>query len=609
MPASIAERADRDQSEMRARSEPLISLAGARIVLFVRLAAPSIAVLVWLATVAASAQPIVVVRSESRLELDVRRGTDGALDVSGALRDDLGAALPDRDVALELSRANAHDREHVRGSHVTTRSVHTSSEGTFTAHFPTSPPPEGAPIDYVIDATYEGDAEHVGTRATRFFDVDRAHVALRLTIAGGARIDLSSPTHSVDILASSTAGGGGLAMTLSDEREAALGSGVTDASGTLHLELPSGALGPPAAGRLIVRTLGDAGRTEAQTEVPVVRYRPTRTTLELSATRVGASEPLRASGTLTDGSAPLEREAIGVFVGDTLVGTMLTGEDGRFATTISLEDLPELEGMATVRARFAGDAPWVPPSESDALPIEIVRPTSWAWLWALAPIVASLLVALWSLGRERAVSPRRARQPAGPGVAIGQRTSLAANRRDVAGTVLDVITGEPVADARLTIGDLATTSDARGRFAFDVPTRGAAELAVIGAEHLALKTAIALPHRGELSSLSIRLAGRRAATFAALRLVANHLSPASDTSAALTQRELLELLRSRGASPPSLPRLVTLVETACYGALAPSDDEMAEAHAIARSIAAEHGAPPAGKASPGPRDPVPRTER
>ncbi len=572
-------------------------------------AAPVITVLVWLCSSAVGAQPIVVVRSESRLELDVRRAPDGALDVSGALRDDLGAALPDRDVALELSRANAHDREHVRGSHVTTRAVHTSAEGTFEARFPSSPPPTGAPSDYVIDATYEGDAEHVGTRATRFFDVDRAHVALRLTIEGGARIDLSSPTHALDIVASSTAGGGGLPMLLSDEREAALGRGVTDASGTLHVVLSSSALGPPAAGRLIVRTLGDATRTESQTEVPVVRFRPTHTTLEVSRARLLSNEPVRVSGALTDGRFPLEREAIGVFVGERLVRTVLTSEDGQFSASITLDDVPDLDGRVALRARFAGDAPWVPASESGPVALEIVRPTSLAWLWALLPILASLAVAAWSLNRERAVSPSATRQPVGAGVVLGSRASLAANRSEVGGTVLDAITGEPVAGAMIAIGDLTSQTDARGRFSIDVRARGATELSVVAKEHVALTLPIALPHRGELSSLSIRLAGRRATTFAALRRVASQLSPSSDASAALTQRELLEVLRGRGASPPALPRLVTVIESACYGVLAPSDAEIAEVEEIAATILREHAAAQAASRAGSPKDPGSRPQR
>jgi hypothetical protein len=564
---------------------------------------------VWLCATVAWAQPVVVVRSESRLELDVRRAEDGGLDVTGALRDDLGAALPDRDVALELSRANAHEHDHIRGSHVTTRSVHTGTDGTFTARFATSPPPFGAPIDYVIDATYEGDTEHVGTRATRFFDVDRAHVVLRLTIAGGARIDLSETAHALDIVATSSAGGDGLAMTLSDERDVTLGTGVTDASGTLHLELASHALGPPAAGRLIVRTLGDAGRTEAQTEVPVVRFRPTETTLELAGSRIAPGEPIRASGALTDGRDPLEREAIGVFVGDVLVRTLLTDDGGRFTTSITLDDVPDLEGHVSVRARFAGDAPWVPASESPAVTAEIVRPTSWAWLWALVPIALSVAIALWSLGRERAVSPSRARVPLGPGIALGQRTSLAANRMDVSGIVLDATTSEPLAGIAVTLGDISTTTDQQGRFALEMPSRGTAELVAVGVEHLPARLAIAAPHRGELSSLAIRLTGRRATTFAALRLVADHLAPTSDASTAMTQREILEHLRARGASPPSLPRLVSMVEVACYGAAPPTDDAMAEAHAIARTIVAETGR--AAPRTPGatPRDGAPRTER
>ena len=145
----------------------------------------------------------------------------------------------------------------------------------------------------------------------------------------------------------------------------------------------------------------------------------------------------------------------------------------------------------------------------------------------------------------------------------------------------------------------------QGYFALGPAARGAADLTASSPEHVLLATPISIPHRGELTAVSIRLAGRRAITFAALREVASHLSPTSDASAALTQRELLDLLRARGASPPLLPRLVGVVESACYGRSPPTDVEMAEVRTIATAIvlASAKSPPPAGSQR------SPRTER
>ncbi len=146
--------------------------------------------LVLLIAAPAAAQPTVTVRAESRLELDIRRADAGLL-VTGALRDDLGVPLAGDEVSLELSHAIAS--EHQRGRHVLTRVVTADPEGRFTTTFTVDPG------DYVVDAAYEGAAEHLGTRATRFFDLDRAHVTLRLALEGGTRVDLSIPEHALTI--------------------------------------------------------------------------------------------------------------------------------------------------------------------------------------------------------------------------------------------------------------------------------------------------------------------------------------------------------------------------------------------------------------------------
>jgi hypothetical protein len=536
----------------------------------------------------AHAQPTVTVKAESRLELDVRR-TDDGLAIRGALRDDLGVALAREDVTLELSHADAS--AHQRGRHVLTRVVTAGADGTFATHFVVEPG------DYVVEAVYGGAARYEGTRASRYFDLDRAHLTLRLTLDGGTQLDLSQPEHALTIVASSESGGAGLDMIVTDELGSAeLGRGTTDDEGILHVTLHSAELGPPAAGRLVVRTRGDASRAEAQSELPVVRFRPTFATLVLSGGTLAPGSTIEASGMLTDGVGPLEREAISIVAEGRVVTTVLTGDDGRFVAALDEGAFVDLEGAVPLTARFDGSAPWVPGSTSSPQTLRLERPLAIGWLWAIVPIVIAAIIVRWSLRRDPAVRRPVVRRAEGaPGVALGQRRTIVAQRFEISGVVRDAITAEPVAGARVRSSAHEATTDSSGAFAF-VAAREITSLTIEHAEYLPVEIALTLPHRGEHDGMQIRVANRRAVSFAALRQLAVTLAPDGEVALALTQREIFELLRSRGASPPALPDLVSRVEVACYADLPPTDAEIARIQQSAEALAVRptaRSAPPA----------------
>jgi hypothetical protein len=525
----------------------------------------------------ARAQPTVTVRASSRIELEVRRADDGLL-VRGALRDDLGVPLAGENVSLELSRAIVSQHSH--GARVITRTVTALADGAFTTHFVVE---HG---DYVVDARYEGAAEHLGTSATRFFDLDRAHVDLRLAIEDGTRVDLGVPTHVLTIAATSEAGGAALSMLVTDETGTAdLGHGITDADGVLLVAIDSAALGPPAAGRIVVRTPGDSGRAEAQSELPIVRFRATRTTLTLSTTTLSPGAAVEARGTLDDGVAPIEREAISLVGAGRVLTTVLTDDRGTFTARLDESNLVDLEGEVSVVARFDGAAPWIPPSESAAQTLHVRRPIALEWLWALAPVALAALVVAASLRRDPIRRVRERRPEGVAGVVLGARRSIVASRFDVSGVLLDAVSGEPIAFATVRAGPAETTSDARGAFTLQA-TRDASALHVEHREYVPLDAPLALPHRGEHEGMVLRLAGRRALSFAALREVAIELAPDGEVALSLTQRELLELMRARGASPPTLPDLVSRVESACYAKAPPSDADMAQIRRVAADLVA-----------------------
>ena len=523
----------------------------------------------------ARAQPTVTVRAESRLELEVRRADDG-LTVRGALRDDLGVPLAAEAVTLDVSRAVAST--HTRGPHVLNRHVMARSDGSFETDIPVE---HG---DYVVDAVYEGSAEHLGTRATRFFDLDRAHVDLRLAIEDGTRVDLAVPTHVLTITAASEQGGGGLEMTVTDEvGSVGLGHGTTAEDGVLQLAIESDRLGHPAAGRIVVRTHGDATRAEAQSELPIVAYRATRTTLDLSSDTLAPGRAVDASGTLDDGVGPIRREAISLVASGRVLATVLTDERGAFHARLDENNLFALEGEVPIVARFDGAAPWIPPSESAPRILHVQHALALGWLWALVPVALAALAVAWTLRRDPIARVRERRPEGVAGVSLGARRSLVASRLDVSGTLLDAVSGEPVPHATVRVGAVEATSDARGEFALAAP-RDAGSIHVEHREYVPFDAPLTLPHRGEHDGMVLRLASRRSVSFAALREVAIELAPDGEVALSLTQREVLDLMRARGASPPALPDLVARVEIACYAESPPSDAAIVEIRTAASEI-------------------------
>ncbi len=161
----------------------------------------------------------------------------------------------------------------------------------------------------------------------------------------------------------------------------------------------------------------------------------------------------------------------------------------------------------------------------------------------------------------------------------------------------DATSGEPVADAVVRAGTAEVRTDAQGRFELG-PARDATSLEVAHPEYLGVETPLVLPHRGEHDAMQFRMASRRAVSFAALRQVAVGLAPDGEIALALTQREIFELLRARGASPPALPDLVARVELACYAPAPPEDAAILEIRRVAGAILARPAAPRPAQPAP-----------
>lgn len=515
----------------------------------------------------AAAQPVVWVRAETRIELRVER--QPAVRVRATLRDDRGNGLPDRELTVRIAEPGGLQRGIASGR--------TNGSGELSVDF------DVPPGTYQFEARYAGDESYDEARVELLLDLERAHVRLIMAPVEGRldQLDLDTPVHRIRVRAESDAGGAGLAIALENEHEEVLATGTTGDDDALVLEIRSAALGGPAAGRLVVRTPGDAERAPAQTEVLVVRYRPITLTLEASPSRVQAGQPVRLTGRLETSERPLARKAVGLFAGDRHLETVLTDAEGRFSRELVLD---ENEGTVTLSARFESDAPWRPPASSSEIEVRLVPRGSTPVRWLLAPIGCSalLLVVLWWRSR-RAAGARDERPasliPAPPGIhvpaASGARDT---RRRDVAGVALDADEGDALVGARVrlsTAGGSALEARTEGDGSFhvaDVP-EGRWTIRVEHEGYEAREAEVEVPHRGALAALQVRLRSLRQLALRKYAPLAEALAPERRWWAFWTPRELAE--RARGSARPSVAGVTRDVEEAVWSA-APPDPESVE---------------------------------
>jgi len=533
----------------------------------------------WLALVlsaTAAAQPTVRVRSETRIELRTERHEDHVV-IEGALRDDLGEPLAGRELVL---RATPDDGTEVPARHTLT----TRSDGGFRVR-----------LDLIrgghrLRGSFGGDPTHERVEVERRLDLDRADVRLRVSVPEGGRIDLDRTEHRIEVVAESVEGGDGLSIDLIDELDRPLAWSQTDQAGRLAIVIPSEMLGPPGAGRIKARSRPDTRRAEAQTEVPIVRYRAT--VLELSASRSEArpGDDVRLTGTLSDATGPIEGRAVGLFAQEGIGGgpagtadehlaTVLTDRDGRFVTDVGVD--ARHEGTLEVVARYESDAPGRASSVSPPVWIAVAaaRPTPWPWL--LVPLaICALLLALIARGAPKRPERSVEAPPERPiGVDAARRRTLRADRHDLSGYVLDHRDDEPIANARVALVDeagreLVARTDARGGFALAEVAVGAFTLSVDAAGYVEVSTRVTIPHRGEWTAATVRLESRRARALARYRPVAAELLPSPRLWGIWTQRDILERARGTGRAGPSLADLTDRVERAYYGPVPPSEADV-----------------------------------
>jgi hypothetical protein len=514
------------------------------------------------------AQPRVLVRAESRIELRTRRAVD-VLVVEGALRDDLGQPLSDREITLRW-RAIATPGPPVPQWGDRQRTLRTDRDGAFAVELPIA---SGA---HHLSAWFAGDRMHERVEVARRIDLDRADVRLRVEVPNRGHLDLDVAVHEIVVRSQSDVGGDNVAIRILDELDRPLAAGTTDASGRATFHLRASDLGAPGAGRLKVRSTEDALRAEAQTEVPVIRFRRTTVTLTAEPSRAEAPASVRFEGALRDSRGPIEGRAVGLFARGDHLATTLTDGDGAFARTVELFE----EGDVEVVARFESDAPGRTSSESAPVSIRVQGPGALSpWVWLLVPVCICLALLVW-IARRTPPPPERATAapPAPAGLSAGARVHRRPDRTDVAGRVVSHDAGEAISTARATLratrGDLVCAVDDEGRFEFRDNPAGTYRLVVEAPGYLAADGLVVVPHRGEWTGSTVRLESMRARALAPFRRVAIPFLRSARAWPIRTNREVLEAARRVGPVPDALPPLTAEVERACYGPEPPDDSEV-----------------------------------
>jgi hypothetical protein len=137
----------------------------------------------------------------------------------------------------------------------------------------------------------------------------------------------------------------------------------------------------------------------------------------------------------------------------------------------------------------------------------------------------------------------------------------------ISGIVIDAADSKPLTAAELAISAQGATlasrrADARGRFELDDLGHGQHQIVISSEGYLSETLEAALPHRGSLEQLEIRLIPIRLKILEAYRGLSRPLLPGNELWACWTPRDLVRYLGHR--CPTALIELTSLLERAYW---------------------------------------------
>jgi hypothetical protein len=527
----------------------------------------ALAMLVWLTNASASATPSLRVRAQVGIELHaVYAGA--VLRLDGTIHDDLGAPLANRELTAHIEPLSSDAR-------VQRRRLRSDEQGRFQLE-------SSSRLDVACRVTveFEGDAFYERAASSQIVETQRAELRLHWRKPDDLRVSIDQPSVHLAVQASSAIGGAGVRVVFENELAQVIGSGMTDADGALDVQVESTALGAPGLGELVARSAGDAQRTAARSGKPVLRMRATR--LALSATYDASHTQLALAVELTTHAGPVAERAVGLFMDDRHLVTLITDEHGRAARTLTPAEAALPEGQHQLRARFEADVPGLASSRSPALALTFAPAPHPDALFLIVPAIASLAFALWTARRSRAERLQEVRvPPEAPEVRFGTPArGRSAPLFTCSGTIEDVDSGEPLS-ALLTIAASsgATTevaSDLGGRFMTPKLPADSYQLTAHVEGYAPTAFSLVIPHHGTGANMTVSLRSLRALALEAYAPLAQRVLRSEQRLQTATVREALAAAISGRRAGPTLATLTESVERTAYAAPIPHADDLEE---------------------------------
>ena len=544
--------------------------------------------------------PIIHVRARLRIDLDAIERAPGGLIVRGSLRDDAtDEPVGGRTVAISVdSSVDSSDG----GGHFWHYAEPSGPDGSFQWRVPV---PLGS---YRLRLGAGGDDDYLAPAAIER-TVDVARRTPTVTVQAPARIAAHAPSMHVVVEAHESDGVG---PPRAYEGDAWLSIGGRRRTGLAFQDgrAESDELGPfGRAGQRIEVTAdigGDLERNGARASRSVLLTTGSAVTLAVDGTRVSPSGALAVSGTVRDDDGPIAGATVVVGLENGPdVASFTSNDQGRWAGRVRGRDLPT--GSVFLEARYRPQQDWRDASVSATVPVEVLpAPPVAVWPYVVSPALTLLAALVVFAARDRrwrrylAVG-RRARRiaaapPVAPGLTESRRGILSSLRRPdhgLTGVIVDAADDRPIPTATIVARAAdgqprAAAVDERGRFAFEELAAGTLVVEVAAPGYVGERFARTLPHRGELRNARVRLVPVRARIFDAWRRAAASLYPTPRAADTMTPRELMQHVERRRLLPSErLAALTARVESAVWGAHAPSMDDLAEVERLASALKAD----------------------
>lgn len=503
------------------------------------------------------------VRAQATVGMELVVGGDGTR-VRIRLVDDLGTPIAGGRVSVVLDATPAEC--------AATSQLRAARDGTAQLVVPRTCTVRGA------FARFEGDERYEAHETALRAEQARARLDVRVAAEHPERVDLDAGSLLVHVGVSPVELARGRQVLLVDELARTLATAVVSDGGESTVEIATHALGAPGPGTLGARIIDADGVELGRAEIPVVRFRALRVTLESRARK----QETELAGVVRDSQGPVGGATVSVLSDATTLASAVSDVGGRFSVRIGTDRWPRGRDEIEVRARYVADRPGREDTDSATLTLVAAGARTHFDPRYAVPIVAAAIALLIAQRRKRAepeqAPPEPDEHPVVEHVTRGSIAPWAPRVRTLGVVVLDRRDDSPIHGAHVIVRSAGTevawqSTDEKGRAELvDLP-EGTLEVSVEAHEHAPERFPMKCPHKGEWSAVRVRVETYRAKARRALEPVAERVLVPPTTFADATLREIEHASVTIGASLD--PALVAALESASYGATPPTREDVA----------------------------------